>query len=433
MRYLLCLALLVLLPLTEGQAATAPGFAVFVKVVSAADDARSDVYEQRLDGGRARLLVSHTALPKSFRGRVEVALPSPDGALLALKESDGVFLRNKRTGATRLMPLGGSYLAAEKVGDYVGGYWLWRRGTGAVKRIWLVGSQEALTGLGCSLKLMDWSPRGKRLLVHVFTTDKRKTEYLRVFDAATGRTHTLLTTRHDVLFAHWTSDGAAVLVGEKASGKTCRLELVSLTGKTQRLFIRPLRVWDVWYSATSPFDAALSPDGRQVAVGESSGYYLFSRDGRTRRRLALPEMDDDAWPLGDMAFSPDGRTLAVLVSFGRGTGEGRRLDEEIWTVHSETAKAQWHLALRSSADFDAVHVLLGWVPGQPALLLASRNYSGIGSGPESQSRELWLQPIAPGQAARLLIDTGPRGIDISWRGEPSTLAHGVQRGQVKRG
>jgi hypothetical protein len=427
MRYLLCLVVLALVPLNEARAATVPGAAVFVRAKGAAEDARSDVYEQSLAGGPARVLVSHAALPKSLRGRIERARPSPDGSLLLLDESDGVIIRNKRTGVTRLMLLGGWHAAAfdsakeVEVGDYVGGCWLWSRRTRAIKRLALVNPGGAAA----------WSPRGELVVTQDFDG---RTNTLRVVNVVTGRTRTLLTTQHDVLCARWTSDGAALLVAELVGETASRLELVSLTGKTQRLFTRPVRV----------FNAAVSPDGRQVAVGDTSGYFLFERNGRARRKLALPEIGGtsgpfEASPRGDLAFSPDGSMLAVLVSYESGPAH-LVVNEELWMVQTKTGAArrlkEWFAtfarapqneavgavqfvahrdrAPRSSAEADAPHVLLGWVPGQSAVFLLGGN--GTEAAPETNRRRLWLYPMRSAQPPRLLADAGPYGLDMAWWG-----------------
>ena len=55
---------------------------------------------------------------------------------------------------------------------------------------------------------------------------------------------------------------------------------------------------------------ALSPDGRTLAAGDSAGS-LFLFDTRTRRRVRAPSVHAGEWPIGMLAFSPDGRRLAI--------------------------------------------------------------------------------------------------------------------------
>jgi WD40 repeat protein/DNA-binding SARP family transcriptional activator len=55
---------------------------------------------------------------------------------------------------------------------------------------------------------------------------------------------------------------------------------------------------------------ALSPNGRTLAAGDAAGN-LFLFDSRTRRRVRAPDVQAGEWPIGTLAFSPDGRRLAV--------------------------------------------------------------------------------------------------------------------------
>ena len=55
---------------------------------------------------------------------------------------------------------------------------------------------------------------------------------------------------------------------------------------------------------------ALSPDGRTLAAGDSAGS-LFLFDTRTRRRVRAPSVHAGGWRIGMLAFSPDGRRLAI--------------------------------------------------------------------------------------------------------------------------
>ena len=67
------------------------------------------------------------------------------------------------------------------------------------------------------------------------------------------------------------------------------------------------------------FSVATSPNGRTVAAGSTAGELLLF-DARTRRRLAtLRPAPVPTWPgTTNLAFSPDGRRLAVAVSTARG-------------------------------------------------------------------------------------------------------------------
>ena len=82
---------------------------------------------------------------------------------------------------------------------------------------------------------------------------------------------------------------------------------------------------NVTHTATTSFDLAWSPDGRQIAYIEldvpepSSPIYVVNADGTGKRRVTRPLAVD----AGSPSWSPDGRTLAF-------TGVGG-----IYTVHAD--------------------------------------------------------------------------------------------------
>ena len=55
---------------------------------------------------------------------------------------------------------------------------------------------------------------------------------------------------------------------------------------------------------------ALSPDGRTLAAGDAAGN-LFLFDTRTRRRVTAPDVQPGDMPIAQLAYSPDGRRLAI--------------------------------------------------------------------------------------------------------------------------
>jgi WD40 repeat protein len=71
---------------------------------------------------------------------------------------------------------------------------------------------------------------------------------------------------------------------------------------------------------------ALSPDGRTLAVGDTSGAVLLidATDGHVRHRLEAA--DEGGRFVGALAFSPDGRELAV----------GSREQVRIWSLAGST-------------------------------------------------------------------------------------------------
>ena len=55
---------------------------------------------------------------------------------------------------------------------------------------------------------------------------------------------------------------------------------------------------------------ALSPDGRTLAAGDAAGN-VFLFDTRTRRRVTAPDVHPGDWAIVQLAYSPDGRRLAI--------------------------------------------------------------------------------------------------------------------------
>jgi len=62
---------------------------------------------------------------------------------------------------------------------------------------------------------------------------------------------------------------------------------------------------------------ALSPDGSTLAAGDTAGN-VFLIDTRTRRRVRAPSVHAGEWPIGMLAFSPDGGRLAIAHQTGDG-------------------------------------------------------------------------------------------------------------------
>jgi serine/threonine protein kinase/WD40 repeat protein len=67
--------------------------------------------------------------------------------------------------------------------------------------------------------------------------------------------------------------------------------------------------WSI--SVTQATTLAIRPDGLTIAVAERSGRILLVDAARGSIRETLPPLADDASPIESLAFSPDGRTLAV--------------------------------------------------------------------------------------------------------------------------
>ncbi|MEU7186045.1 trypsin-like peptidase domain-containing protein [Streptomyces sp. NPDC045369] len=119
-----------------------------------------------------------------------------------------------------------------------------------------------------------------------------------------------------------------------------------------------VRLWDVRtrkqtavLAAGSP--AVFSPDGGTIATGGPRGKVLL-RDARTHRRtgeLPVYRDDDGAWP-ALLAYSPDGRTLAVTVT-GHDTSRSAKSEVQLWDVREKrrTATLKGHTGEVQSLAF----------------------------------------------------------------------------------
>lgn len=374
------------------------GTAVFVKQTGNAQDARADVYAQDVPGGMPRVLVTQAQLPPAFRGRIDSAALSADGAYLLLLESDGFLIRNPTTGAARLVLGSGYFLRKpEKVIEHFkGGSWIRERATG---RIWRLTS--GLARERANVSSFYWSPKG-HLLLGTFTRSKTSSPMLRVFDP---KKHAWRDLRNHAGFvnAAWLPHGQAVVSIERQGEKAYRIVETPLAGKSRLLLTRPL-----W-----PLALAVSPNGRVIALADARGCYLFSRTGQLLRNLPAPI--ENECPEAGLAFSPDGRRIGVL-SAGT-TGEPHIFHREELRVADVEADrlqrlAQWEVTFGSTEGGDPVHRLLGWTPDASALIVQER--PGTGGDMEHAWIKLLLIPTVPGEAVTL-FDSGGFVTNMAWQ------------------
>jgi hypothetical protein len=100
-----------------------------------------------------------------------------------------------------------------------------------------------------------------------------------------------------------------------------------------------VRLWDtangqqIGSTFESEYAAAFSPDGTILATGGDNGRVTL-RDARNRREIGLLDlgMQEGAWVVA-IAFSPDGRTVAIRTS--------RNSVVSLWNVASRTLLSTW--------------------------------------------------------------------------------------------
>ncbi|MFH9575677.1 trypsin-like peptidase domain-containing protein [Streptomyces sp. NPDC017454] len=126
------------------------------------------------------------------------------------------------------------------------------------------------------------------------------------------------------------------------------------------------RVWDVRTRKQTGVltgagrSAVFSPDGATIATGGRRGQVLLW-DARTHRRTDELQVhrDDDGASSSLLAFSPDGRTLAVTVT-GFGTSDSDKSAVQLWDVRERRRLAtlrghtDWVASLAFSPDGDTL-------------------------------------------------------------------------------
>lgn len=181
------------------------------------------------------------------------------------------------------------------------------------------------------------SPDGRRVAYAAWRPGNRSEAWM--VDLESGRTSLLsANAREDVLSPTWTPDSAAVIVatGHAANRRLVRIDVDTL--QQTPLAGLPVDIGNI----------ALSPDGRSIAyhVSNPSGglsAWIVPIEGGAPQRLSPPDRS-----AGYPAWSPDGRRLAIEVH-----DSGRA---QIWTVNRDGTAPQ---AVTSAAGQHWPH---SWAP-----------------------------------------------------------------------
>ena len=264
------------------------------------------------------------------KGRIYELKYSPDGTRVAAPSSTGIWLYDAATGdPVSLMRLedgfaGGSVAFSpdsRMLTSFSDVAHIWDAATGEL-------SHTVRAEFG-SAWYVAFSPDGRTLAVGAHA-------YVNLWDAVTGELkHTLSGERFgDVQRLAFSPDDRTLAIGYRAHG------LWHSSG------YGTLRLWDaatgeLKYEQTEnvglPTSLVFSPDGRTVAVGGAAGAPGYdtwgwvtlwdAATGEFKRQL-MPNVGDDRHigRINSLAFSPDGRTLAI------GRWMARHSDEEFGTV-----------------------------------------------------------------------------------------------------
>jgi WD40 repeat protein len=244
------------------------------------------------------------------RGSTELAL-SPDGQRLAIAYQDGL-VRLLSSSGILLKILSGHTHAVRALAFTPDGRRLVSASDDGTARVWdtRIGEEADFAhGRWPQVEHAVYSPDG-RIVAAVVSSAPPDRPVIVFRDAASGRelarTERLgadiptsyVVLRQPPLFS---PDGHALLVNTSSAGNTSRLTLFDTASGRQ------LRTVDL---KTHRESLAFSPDGRTVAIADGDGHLFEAATGRERLQLAAFQ----GHPIHDIRFSPDGTKVVTLSS-----------------------------------------------------------------------------------------------------------------------
>lgn len=162
----------------------------------------------------------------------------------------------------------------------------------------------------------------------------------------------------------WDAEGKRLAVGTESSVRIVEVE----SGKTTKAEL-----------GTSAHAVAFAHGDREVAVGGARVTFVSVPDLKETRRLALPEKPGEQPPqVLDLRFSPDGRTLGVLLNNGVAL-----FDLEAHAVETEQAHDLRLVGLRFASDGKIAAF------ARNKLYVGEGNAESIRAGMRETSGKLW--------------------------------------------
>ncbi len=364
-----------------------------VKLASDAENSASDVYEHSLHDGSSILLVDHELLPKQFMGCIEAVQALPDAKQLVLLESEKVTIQAGNDGASRVS-FGSSYslINNEKVTAHTyGGCWIWSRTAKRATRLVAATEHDCINNVA-------WSPDGKLLCVSVTTGSH---DAVTIYESLHFKVVKKVSLPAESK-CRWNANSKSITAVCQPKDSLWSVLTILVSGKpstvitTKRLIVA----------------AASSPDGSQIAYGGRSGISVYNPSTKTHRTISLAT----SLGLSDamLMYAPKGHQLAVMMQT-TSSGVYAEVVEQLWVVDTASLKmkriARWETTLGNSPGEDSTHALLGWSKDGSLMV---EGISCTISGADTEWRKLWQIPATGEPKARLLVDSGQRGISLCW-------------------
>jgi len=127
--------------------------------------------------------------------------------------------------------------------------------------------------------------------------------------------------------------------------------------------------------------AALSPDGKVIAVYDGKGVFLTDAEGKHVRKIPITLFQKLANEEVSVAFAfrPDSRRIAILTTLNYGEPMGAFI-ERLWTADVATGKSrrlsEWEDRIQGSSPVTAERQIEGWTKDGKSIIVVGTVYGG---------------------------------------------------------